>query len=309
MAVFRAKLANLIGPGEHITHKHNGGWTRNKFDLSLSGRSVTIRQRASVLNVTRSHMRGRLIESSAVSIRGMTTFEEGEAFVWDLCWLLSFATQSQVFPFAFEFDGRKIFRSSGGVYNAWRPPFGGGVGKVSDFVTQAWGNYQLLKDKRALAGLIHMITMSDGPGSVLETQVTTTVQCLECIKSYFALVEGYRFKISEARNGSFIDTKNKSVTFEKLMRLTLGDVGMPLPASFPVVIKLRNAIIHRGFIRETDKVTQFIFGPLKPGAMHTALFETMEQMQDILREFVLRLLGYKGDFLLYTDGARIPKKT
>jgi hypothetical protein len=57
----------------------------------------------------------------------------------------------------------------------------------------------------------------------------------------------------------------------------------------------------RPFIRETDVVTRHIFGTLTPGAMHTAIFETMEHVQDIVREFVLRLLNYKGPFLLYSE--------
>ena len=82
---------------------------------------------------------------------------------------------------------------------------------------------------------------------------------------------------------------------------------MAVPASFAKIVRLRNALVHRGFIREADRITQYIFGPLAPGAMHTAIFETMEEVQDIAREFVLRLLKYKGPFLLYSACNGPPK--
>jgi hypothetical protein len=90
----------------------------------------------------------------------------------------------------------------------------------------------------------------------------------------------------------------------------LQDVGMPLPPSFNQIKVLRNAMIHRGFIRETDNVTRHIFGALPPGHMHTAMFGVMEQAQDVLREYILRLLGYKGDFWTYSnEGSRHKKIT
>jgi hypothetical protein len=77
----------------------------------------------------------------------------------------------------------------------------------------------------------------------------------------------------------FVDARGH-VSFEKLLKLALQDVSMQLPKAFSTIVKLRNAIIHRGFIRETDSVTRYIFGQLDPGTVHTAVFETMEQVQD-----------------------------
>jgi hypothetical protein len=70
---------------------------------------------------------------------------------------------------------------------------------------------------------------------------------------------------------------------------------------FNKIVRLRNALVHRGFIRETDKVTHYIFGALSVGAMHTAMFEVMEDTQDALREYMLRLLGYRGHYCSYSN--------
>jgi len=178
---------------------------------------------------------------------------------------------------------------------------------IADFVTQVWDRYRALKEQRALAGLFHMIAFSDARGAALETQIATSVLCIESIKSYFALSEGSRYGIIEAPNGTFKWVGGGNVNFQDLLEQTLDDVGMPLPASFARIKKLRDAIVHRGFIRETDAITKHIFGAVPPGAMYRTMFETMEDMQDLLREFVLRLLAYKGPYELYKDAGHVSK--
>ena len=298
MPVFYAKLVNFIGYGEYVT-KRRSGWTRDKYRLKLDGHSVTIRQLKRVRNINRNKARGTQIDSSRVSITKISSFDEGIAFVDDLCWLLTFVTQSSVMAFEYGLGKRKTFHSVMGSCNAWRPPFGNGIGKISDFVTQAWPNYQKLKSTRPLTAFIHMIDASDLSGGLLEMKVTASLQCLESIKSYFALTEGTKFNIKESKKGQFLDDKGDEIHFEKLLKLALQDVGMTLPRSFPTIKALRNALVHRGFIRETDNVTRYIFGPLPPRAMHAAMFEVMEDVQDILREYIFRLLGYKGKFRAY----------
>src|SRR5260370_837923 len=95
--------------------------------------------------------------------------------------------------------------------------------------------------------------------SSIEGQVTTAVQCLESLKSYFALSEGHRFGIVETSYGSFRGpTSKRDLGFKYLLKAALNDVDMPLPSTFPIIRKLRNAIVHRGFIRESDAVTTHI---------------------------------------------------
>jgi hypothetical protein len=143
-----------------------------------------------------------------------------------------------------------------------------------------------------------MVDASDGPDTLLETQITASIQCLESIKTYFAISEGPRHKIREHKSGKFLDAHGKELHFETLLKLTLEDVGMTLPP-FKEIKRLRNALIYRGFIRGTDKITKFIFGSVPPGGMHNAMFSVMEDIQDILREYMLRLLGYKGRWCAY----------
>jgi hypothetical protein len=300
MPIFRARIVNLPGYGEDSTSHKNGGWTRDKTQLKLGNYAVTIKQRKSALKFDGNEWRGKQHDTSTIFVSKVHSLQEGMAVVDDLCWLLSFAHSSRIQAYHYSYGKRAKGHGVQGTYNEWRPPFHSGVGRVSDFIQQTWPNYQKLKATRPLSAFIHLIGASDlGDGGLLEAQVSASVQCLESIKSYFALTEGARYKITEANDGQFLRGK-KVMSFEKLLKLTLEDVGMKLPSSFETIRRLRNALVHRGFIRETDNVTKFIFNTTPARGMHGAMFGVMEDAHDILREFMLRLLGYKGKWCAYS---------
>jgi hypothetical protein len=299
MPMFRARIVNLPGYGEHVTRHKSGGWARDKTQLKLGDYAVTIKQRKSMLNLDGNRWRGKQFDTSTIFVSTVRSLEEGVAVVDDLCWLLSFAHSSHVQAYHYSYGKNAKGHNVQGTYNSWRPPFHSGVGKVSDFIQQAWPNYQRLKSTRPLSAFIHMIGTSDLGAGLLEAQVSASVQCLESIKSYFAICEGRRYKITEARNGTFL-LSGKEMSFEELLKLTLQDVGMTIPSAFREIKRLRNALVHRGFIRETDNITKFIFGNTPQGGMHGAMFGVMEEAQDILREYMLRLLGYKGEWCAYS---------
>jgi hypothetical protein len=299
MPIFRARIVNLPGYGEQITHRKNGSWARDKTQLKLGDYAVTIKQRKSALKMDGNEWRGKQHDTSTIFVSKVSSLEEGEIVVDDLCWLLSFAHSSHIQAYQYSHGKRAKGHGVHGTYNQWRPPFHSGVGKVSDFVQQAWPNYQKLKATRPLPAFVHMIGASDLGNGLLEGQISASVQCLESIKSYFALSEGARYKIAENASGTFWRGK-KEMHFGELLKLALEDVGMKLPSSFDTIRRLRNALIHRGFIRETDNVTKFVFRNVPAGGMHSAMFGVMEDAQDILREYMLRLLGYKGKWCAYS---------
>src|SRR5438067_7084655 len=67
--------------------------------------------------------------------------------------------------------------------------------------------------------------------------------------------------------------------FKELLKLMLCDVKMG-KTGLKEPVKLRNAIIHSGI------------ATARPGTLH----KMYDSVQDILREYVLRLLNYKGQF-------------
>lgn len=305
MPVFVAKIANLIGWGEvsrsYRTRRARGRY-RDTIQVRLDGHVVTIKQRKKVLSPkSRNALLGKFVESSTIRVSHIKSFEEGEQFVLDICWLLSFATQSRVAAYHFKFGKISKGYSVMGTFNSWRPPLGNGVGSLSDFLAQTWPNYQRLKTRRPLSSFIHLIGNSDLAGGLLEEKLSSSMICLESIKSYWAIDEGHTHGITEDPRGRFKNATGGDVHFEDLLKYTLAAVRMRVPRSFTRIIKLRNAMIHRGFIRETDAVTRFIFGAVAPKTLSRRMFAVMEQVHDLLREYMLRLLGYKGEYWAYSQ--------
>src|SRR5437773_1675034 len=106
MAVLVAKMANLIAWGEESRSyrtKRVKGRYRDTIQCRLSGHIITIKQRKKALSPNKNALRGKFVESSTIRVSHIKTFEEGEAFVRDICSLLSFATQSRVVAYHFKF--------------------------------------------------------------------------------------------------------------------------------------------------------------------------------------------------------------
>src|SRR4051794_25931322 len=101
-AIFKAKVANLIGWGEIMSKGRNGNW-RDKFRWELEGHVVTIKQHRKVLTPKPNELRGKWVGSSTLTITKISSVEEGIIFAEDLCWLLTFATQSSVRAYDFKF--------------------------------------------------------------------------------------------------------------------------------------------------------------------------------------------------------------
>lgn len=78
--------------------------------------------------------------------------------------------------------------------------------------------------------------------------------------------------------------------FEELLLEMLLSVGMR--RGLKQVVTLRNEIIHSGLSR-------------KPHARQLTMYE---RIQDLVREYIFRLLGYHGEFFLYASQGYATKK-
>jgi hypothetical protein len=302
---FHAHVANLAGYGEHFSVRSDGRRVRDEYHIQLDDYSIVLKQRDEVLASRDSDLAGSLVETTVASVEGVHDFEEGVALISALCSLLGFAVHSRVVPYGFQFSGQSKRSTVFGQYNSWRPPFHDAA-DITEFVERTWTRFKDVRERRALAPLFHMLVTTDLPGTSIEAQIMTAVQCLESIGSYFALGEATRTGIQENKKGFFVDKDNNNLAFEALLDQTLADVDMSLPPGFETMKRLRNAIVHRGFIRESDRVATYIFGSRPPGTMFKAMVDTFEQIQDTIREFVLRLLGYQGQYFRYSSARGAP---
>ena len=213
------------------------------------------------------------------------------AMLRDLAWLLSFATYSDVSYFGYEFKHGTTLGShwaTAGRLRYFRPPFQTADGAaIRDFLEQSWPMFTKLKNTRKLGIVIHYILLADRHEQPVEVQLLLAFVALESLKTTYAhshhipFVSGHFRKISSPpkRNRK----KEPFYTFEDLLKLMLLDVKMGKTA-LTQLIKVRNTIIHSGI------------ASARPRTLH----KMHDSAQDILREYLLRLLNYKGEFWRYT---------
>jgi hypothetical protein len=301
MPDFLSELANFIGPGDSWTVNQDGSRCRDRIEISIPGHAILIRQNQDVITYDLKELSGQFVPSSTVSISNVLSFAEGEEIAKDIASLLSFAQHSRVVPFAFSMAGkaRRIF-GKGGFVGAWRPPFAIGDGKnVTRFIEGGWGEYQKYKHSRALFALFGLLAYADFPDTPLEIELSQMVICLENLKAYWALSDGQAKGITERTDGFYLGGKKQSL--EALIRMMLNEVGMALPADWAKIVALRNAIIHRGLIRPQDKIASTIFGStLTEQDMYSAMLRIEYAIHDMIRQYLLRLLSYKGHYHPYS---------
>lgn len=211
-----------------------------------------------------------------------------ERLLHELSWLLSFATYSDVAYFGYKLGNIGEQRSPVGRFRHYRPTFETGNGAaIKSFVEQTWPLFSRLWRKRKLNLIIRYLLLADRNEQPTEVRLILSFVTLETLKTTYAtsaripLVKGQFRKISSPAKPN--PKKEPAYTFKELLRLMLREQRMGRTA-LTDIIRLRNTIIHRGM----------------SAASHQRLWASYEACHDICREYILRLLGYKGFYWPYT---------
>jgi hypothetical protein len=114
-----------------------------------------------------------------------------------------------------------------------------------------------------------MLAIAELPSQLLETQLI----------QIFVVMENLKYTYARAKKHPFMEG-----FFRK--------ISSPPKPNLNRVIDLRNEIIHSGLSRKPPRT----------------LIRTYEICQDIVREYLLRLLGYDGEYLIYSQACRASKK-
>ncbi|EFK05664.1 conserved hypothetical protein [delta proteobacterium NaphS2] len=293
MADLRAFICNCIIRGDKFSLKENGGRIRNHLELRLSGYLVDLYQAEKVILGNRSDLINRWNHTTELVISNVIPEHVNKVknIITDLTNLLSFINVSRIWPYGWEYpdrSGLKSFTSTIGTTQYFRPVIDIDDGsKVSDFIHQIWRPYQKNKRKRKLPELIDYLIQADLPQQPVELRLAILFVVLENLKDTWARVQripyahGYFRKISNPPKPNI--RKEPTYSFEELLAQMLKSVGMR--RGLKRIIKLRNQIIHSGLSRRPFRSNQ----------------KTYENCQDIVREYVLRLLKFSGSFYPYTS--------
>jgi hypothetical protein len=276
-------LSNLPLSGITVTDKPDGSWVRNNIPLSAFGYSMLITQDMDVLKSKQSELHGQFIQTSQVLINDVKSSRDMEEKMNMLAEMLSFATNSQV-----GFIGWKHIKGEsedsclglrwtiGGCYSAVNSPFClVRSTQAVHFIESCWQAYSKLRLSRKLNVAIDLYTIPDAKQLPLELKLATTFILLENQKASYA-AENYVFK-----DGWYRDQQGRQQKFNPLVKGMFQQVGMPLSDTWST---LRNDIIHSGLCE------------LSPEDMH----KQYSLCRDAITEYLLRLLGYQGEFFLYS---------
>lgn len=284
-------LSNLPLSGITVTTKLDGSRSRNNIPLSAFGYSMLITQDTELLRSKQNELRGQFVQTSQVFINNVTSVDDLEQNMMMLAEMLTFATNSQVGFIGWELIGGEScegnlgrIRSIGGCYSAFRSPFCliRSIQAVS-FIENCWQTYSELRLSRKLNVVIDLFTIPDAKELPLELKLGSTFILLENLKASYAH-DVYTFK-----KGNYYALGSKAKkTYAELVTEMFELVGMPQTNTWK---DLRNAIIHSGLCE------------LSPEDMH----EQYSLCRDAITEYFLRLLGYQGEFFLYSGGGDTTK--
>lgn len=283
----RAYIANCLIGGDEIT-QNESSWIRDLVIFNIAGATICLRQKPDVIHGPLSTLTDRLIETSEATIEHIVPEEvaEAKAMIERLCWLLSFAGTCRVIPYGYEYpanSGLKQVQSVSGVARYFRPAFEIRDGSlVKSFVEQTYQRYSELESERKLRVIFDYLAQAEAPGQLMEVRSILSFVALENLKHTFAHSKNIVYADGAFRKPSWTPgQRGHKYSFKELVTLMLDEVGMPhqLDAAY----SLRNDLIHSGLTA-------------LPFPEQRALYE---DVHDLIREYLLRLLGYKGRYSPY----------
>ena len=296
MSDYWAGLTNCLVVGEELTKTETNS-VRNLIRLNLGGFDIELHQHPDVIGNRQNYV-GTQVQSTSVWIRDLKKedFERAENIVRDISEILSFACASQIRKYGYEYSGvtpsSRYHLMIPGVARFFRPVIWSEMGDiVRDFIEKIWPKYHTFRDERQLHIVIDYLAVTQMGGIPQELQLLMSFTALENLKSTYAQVTGIPF-----RKGAFrmYPTPIKSsppqdpkYTFKDLLVEMLGKVAMT--PSLEEIMKLRNEIIHSGISRMNFSDQAII----------------LDSSQDIIREYLLRLLGFTGRYRLFSRPAKL----
>ena len=163
---------------------------------------------------------------------------------------------------------------------------------LKSFLTQTYEKYRQLCEVRSLDVVIELLNLADNK-QPMELKLATVFILLENLKATYANEKGYiREKASYYKTEEDRRSGKRRLGFQKVLDNMFKDVGMTRNGNtLKDIVDLRNDIIHT--------------------AMSELSFETQWKRyvscRNLIAEYLLRLLSYRGKFSLY-DGSGITTK-
>lgn len=275
MSNLRAYVMNSKVQGESFSEEVDGKVVRDTSVFTCEGQRFVLQ--------TKPEQRAEILVENVGPQQVTATMEAIER----ICWLLAFATQSQVACYGHNYpDGtphkllNSIHRPGQEADHVINPADGAAIRK---FVDQTYPQFKALESARSLKVVIDYMLQAARPGLPMECKLVFLSVLLENLKHTYGTHLQYAIK-----GGKFVDPVTKArLGFQDMMNLMFSAVGMA-PGLQPLV-DLRNEVLHTGVASLTHAQQKLQY----------------DAATDLIREYLLRLLGFKGNFDVSPTGGSV----
>lgn len=279
MPTLTATVVNCLIVGMEFTEYPDGSRTRNVINFKCDKWTFRFLQKDEVITQA-SSLRGTLCETTTVEVDDVdpACLEDALETLNSICWLLSFATQSQVHHNSYQFNGSRHFTSATGTLaNPTQSPFNLSSGiEIKDFIEQTYPAYRKLHKIRNLPVVFDYLTQAELPNQPMEIRLLLLFITIENLKHSYAVTANIPFTKKHFRTPT-----NAIFNFKNLVEAMLKSVR--IEEDIESIKALRDEIIHTGLTGE-------------PLGWQRNMYASI---QNLVREYILRLLGYKGKFVIY----------
>ncbi len=285
MPDLRAYVANCL-IGGHTISQNGTSWIRDTVEFNCGGQSILWKQKPIVATGNVSELAGQFCETSEILVKDVTPNDVPKILVVieRVCWLLSFAGLSRVLCFGHDYpDGsiHQVRHTVFGVADFFRPTLQIRDGEViKSFVEQTYPNFVQVENSRKLSVVIDYLLQAERQNQPTECKLIFAFVLLENLKHTYARAKQIKYV-----KGNFRKPNGKVYYFKELLEIMFEEVSMH--PDLQSVKNLRNEIIHSGLSQE-------------PYHQQAAMYENI---QDLLREYILRLLGFHGTYLVYSSAS------
>ena len=275
MSNLRAYVMNSKVQGESFSEEVDGKVVRDTSVFTCEGQRFVLQ--------TKPEQRAEILVENVGPQQVTATMEAIER----ICWLLAFATQSQVACYGHNYPDctphkllNSIHRPGQEADHVINPADGAAIRK---FVDQTYPQFKALESARSLKVVIDYMLQAARPGLPMECKLVFLSVLLENLKHTYGTQLQYAVK-----GGKFVDPVTKArLGFQDMMNLMFSAVGMT-PGLQPLV-DLRNEVLHTGVASLTHAQQKLQY----------------DAATDLIREYLLRLLGFKGNFDVSPTGGSV----
>ena len=275
MSNLRAYVLNSKVQGESFSEEVDGKVARDTSVFTCEGQRFVLQ--------TKPQQRAEILVENVGPQQVTATMEAIER----ICWLLAFATQSQVACYGHNYPDctphkllNSIHRPGQEADHVINPADGAAIRK---FVDQTYPQFKALESARSLKVVIDYMLQAARPGLPMECKLVFLSVLLENLKHTYGTHLQYAIK-----GGKFVDPVTKArLGFQDMMNLMFSAVGMA-PGLQPLV-DLRNEVLHTGVASLTHAQQKLQY----------------DAATDLIREYLLRLLGFKGNFDVSPTGGSV----